>query len=156
MRKKAKPEPRVESSRVEPSQLKSNHRRSEVGLTGEKHQRLPSNQSKQTNPNSIQIWDFSINQISNIRVRQLEILCSDEIEIEIEAANSMASGVVVKLEASASISDNLIGLILAIASSAFIGSSFIIKKKGLKRAAASGNSAGTFFTFHTSFDYHFV
>ncbi|XP_042476931.1 probable magnesium transporter NIPA3 [Macadamia integrifolia] len=39
--------------------------------------------------------------------------------------------------------DNLIGFVLAISSSAFIGASFIIKKKGLKRAAAaSGVRAG--------------
>eukprot|EP00045_Choanoeca_perplexa_P006873 m.59932 g.59932 ORF g.59932 m.59932 type:complete len:396 (+) comp13829_c0_seq2:162-1349(+) len=38
--------------------------------------------------------------------------------------------------------DNRIGLILALSSSAFIGSSFIIKKKGLIRARASGNGAG--------------
>ncbi|KAK7276695.1 hypothetical protein RIF29_17839 [Crotalaria pallida] len=39
--------------------------------------------------------------------------------------------------------ENLIGLILALASSGFIGSSFIIKKQGLKRAAAvSGVRAG--------------
>ncbi|CAI9754331.1 unnamed protein product [Fraxinus pennsylvanica] len=40
---------------------------------------------------------------------------------------------------------NLIGFVLAVASSAFIGSSFIIKKKGLQRARASGcraNSGG--------------
>uniref|UniRef100_A0A7N0RC80 Probable magnesium transporter n=1 Tax=Kalanchoe fedtschenkoi TaxID=63787 RepID=A0A7N0RC80_KALFE len=43
----------------------------------------------------------------------------------------------------ASISDNLLGFILAVASSAFIGSSFIIKKKGLKRAGASGTRAGS-------------
>ncbi|CAM8921630.1 unnamed protein product [Rhodiola kirilowii] len=43
----------------------------------------------------------------------------------------------------ASISDNLLGFILAVASSAFIGSSFIIKKKGLKRAGASGSRAGS-------------
>ncbi|XP_074557102.1 putative magnesium transporter NIPA6 isoform X2 [Curcuma longa] len=38
--------------------------------------------------------------------------------------------------------DNLKGFILAVASSAFIGASFIIKKKGLKRAGASGSRAG--------------
>ncbi|CAK9142764.1 unnamed protein product [Ilex paraguariensis] len=38
-------------------------------------------------------------------------------------------------------STNLIGFILAVASSAFIGSSFIIKKKGLRRAGASGSRA---------------
>ncbi|XP_044508985.1 probable magnesium transporter NIPA6 isoform X1 [Mangifera indica] len=38
--------------------------------------------------------------------------------------------------------DNSMGLILAVASSAFIGSSFILKKKGLKRAGASGTRAG--------------
>ncbi|KAK8658473.1 hypothetical protein V6N13_036679 [Hibiscus sabdariffa] len=39
-------------------------------------------------------------------------------------------------------SDNSKGLILAVASSAFIGSSFILKKKGLKRAGSSGTRAG--------------
>ncbi|KAH9657379.1 putative magnesium transporter NIPA6 [Citrus sinensis] len=40
------------------------------------------------------------------------------------------------------LSENSKGLILAVASSAFIGSSFILKKKGLKRAGASGTRAG--------------
>ncbi|XP_062019003.1 probable magnesium transporter NIPA6 isoform X2 [Rosa rugosa] len=40
------------------------------------------------------------------------------------------------------VSENSIGLILAMASSAFIGCSFILKKKGLKRAAAAGTRAG--------------
>ncbi|KAK6916685.1 Magnesium transporter NIPA [Dillenia turbinata] len=40
-------------------------------------------------------------------------------------------------------SDNEKGLILAISSSVFIGTSFILKKKGLKRAAASGTRAGS-------------
>uniref|UniRef100_A0A5B7B3J2 Probable magnesium transporter n=1 Tax=Davidia involucrata TaxID=16924 RepID=A0A5B7B3J2_DAVIN len=39
--------------------------------------------------------------------------------------------------------DNLIGSGLAVASSAFIGSSFIIKKKGLQRAGASGPRASS-------------
>lgn len=39
-------------------------------------------------------------------------------------------------------SDNGKGLILAVASSVFIGSSFILKKKGLKRAGAIGTRAG--------------
>ncbi|XP_057793476.1 probable magnesium transporter NIPA6 isoform X7 [Salvia miltiorrhiza] len=38
---------------------------------------------------------------------------------------------------------NLIGLGLAVGSSAFIGSSFIIKKKGLQRAGASGSRASS-------------
>ncbi|XP_077218031.1 putative magnesium transporter NIPA6 [Tasmannia lanceolata] len=38
--------------------------------------------------------------------------------------------------------DNLKGFILAILSSGFIGASFIIKKKGLRRAASSGIRAG--------------
>lgn len=38
---------------------------------------------------------------------------------------------------------NLIGFGLAVASSAFIGSSFIIKKKGLQRAGASGSRASS-------------
>lgn len=41
-------------------------------------------------------------------------------------------------------SDNVNGLCLAISSSLFIGSSFIIKKKGLQKAAASGLRAGIF------------
>ncbi|PON83423.1 Magnesium transporter NIPA [Trema orientale] len=40
------------------------------------------------------------------------------------------------------VSDNSKGLILAVASSAFIGTSFILKKKGLKRAGANGTRAG--------------
>ncbi|OAY72089.1 putative magnesium transporter NIPA3 [Ananas comosus] len=39
--------------------------------------------------------------------------------------------------------DNLRGLVLALSSSVFIGSSFIVKKKGLKRAGASGVRAGS-------------
>ncbi|KMZ58306.1 putative Non-imprinted in Prader-Willi/Angelman syndrome region protein,putative [Zostera marina] len=38
--------------------------------------------------------------------------------------------------------DNLKGFVLAVVSSAFIGASFIVKKKGLKRAGASGARAG--------------
>ncbi|XP_057766241.1 probable magnesium transporter NIPA2 isoform X1 [Salvia miltiorrhiza] len=40
------------------------------------------------------------------------------------------------------VSDNVRGFLLAISSSIFIGSSFIIKKKGLKKAGASGTRAG--------------
>lgn len=40
------------------------------------------------------------------------------------------------------ISDNVRGLILAVLSSLFIGTSFILKKKGLRRAAAAGTRAG--------------
>ncbi|XP_058180973.1 probable magnesium transporter NIPA2 isoform X1 [Rhododendron vialii] len=40
-------------------------------------------------------------------------------------------------------SDNVHGLVLAISSSVFIGSSFIIKKKGLKKAGVSGIRAGS-------------
>ncbi|OMO92168.1 Magnesium transporter NIPA [Corchorus capsularis] len=39
-------------------------------------------------------------------------------------------------------SDNVRGLVLALSSSIFIGSSFIIKKKGLKKAGATGLRAG--------------
>ncbi|KAK1299587.1 hypothetical protein QJS10_CPB13g00923 [Acorus calamus] len=38
--------------------------------------------------------------------------------------------------------DNLKGFVLAVVSSAFIGASFILKKKGLKRSGASGPRAG--------------
>lgn len=40
-------------------------------------------------------------------------------------------------------SDNTRGLILAVVSSLFVGMSFILKKKGLRRAAAAGTRAGT-------------
>lgn len=40
-------------------------------------------------------------------------------------------------------SDNIKGLVLALSSSFFIGASFIIKKKGLKRAGATGVRAGS-------------
>ncbi|XVF00931.1 hypothetical protein REPUB_Repub04eG0044700 [Reevesia pubescens] len=40
------------------------------------------------------------------------------------------------------LSDNSMGVILAVASSAFIGTSFILKKKGLKHAGVSGTRAG--------------
>ncbi|XP_020578602.1 probable magnesium transporter NIPA4 isoform X2 [Phalaenopsis equestris] len=39
-------------------------------------------------------------------------------------------------------SDNIKGLVLALSSSFFIGASFIVKKKGLKKASASGVRAG--------------
>ncbi|XP_058215034.1 probable magnesium transporter NIPA4 isoform X2 [Rhododendron vialii] len=39
-------------------------------------------------------------------------------------------------------SDNIKGLVLALSSSFFIGASFIVKKKGLKKAAVSGIRAG--------------
>ncbi|KAM0031553.1 putative magnesium transporter NIPA [Helianthus debilis subsp. tardiflorus] len=39
-------------------------------------------------------------------------------------------------------SDNIKGLILALSSSLFIGASFIVKKKGLIKAGASGTRAG--------------
>lgn len=42
-------------------------------------------------------------------------------------------------------SDNIKGLVLALSSSLFIGASFIVKKKGLKKAGASGVRAGDFF-----------
>lgn len=38
---------------------------------------------------------------------------------------------------------NLKGALLAVASSAFIGVSFIVKKKGLRRAGAAGTRAGS-------------
>jgi hypothetical protein len=41
------------------------------------------------------------------------------------------------------VSENYKGLILAVCSSGFIGASFILKKKGLKRAASRGTRAGT-------------
>lgn len=44
-------------------------------------------------------------------------------------------------------SDNIKGLILALSSSLFIGASFIVKKKGLIKAGASGTRAGTISPF---------
>ena len=53
--------------------------------------------------------------------------------------------------------ENLKGFILALLSSGFIGASFIIKKKGLRKAAAaSGVRAGDFFFFfHFCFGLNF-
>lgn len=44
-------------------------------------------------------------------------------------------------------SDNIKGLVLALSSSFFIGASFIVKKKGLKKAGSSGLRAGKNFSF---------
>lgn len=44
--------------------------------------------------------------------------------------------------AAGGLSDQSLGLLLATSSGLFIGSSFIIKKKGLRRAGASGLRAG--------------
>lgn len=44
-------------------------------------------------------------------------------------------------------SDNIKGLVLALSSSVFIGASFIVKKKGLKKAGASGVRAGNLTEF---------
>lgn len=46
------------------------------------------------------------------------------------------------------VSDLNKGLILAISSSLFIGSSFIVKKKGLRRAGATGLRAGPWEELH--------
>jgi len=43
--------------------------------------------------------------------------------------------------------DNIKGLVLALSSSFFIGASFIVKKKGLKKAGASGLRAGKVSSF---------
>jgi hypothetical protein len=53
--------------------------------------------------------------------------------------------------------DNMKGVVLALLSSGFIGASFIIKKKGLRKAAAtSGVRAGEFiFPFFFSFFLNF-
>lgn len=40
--------------------------------------------------------------------------------------------------------DNVHGLVLAVSSSIFIGSSFIVKKKGLTNARGTGTGAGLF------------
>jgi hypothetical protein len=50
--------------------------------------------------------------------------------------------------------DNIKGLVLALSSSVFIGASFIVKKKGLKKAGASGIRAGIFlFLFFFFYDF---
>lgn len=48
------------------------------------------------------------------------------------------------------VSDNSTGLILAVLSSGFIGTSFILKKKGLKRASASTGGFGAGLCFFSS------
>ena len=45
------------------------------------------------------------------------------------------------------ISDNVKGLVLALSSSVFIGSSYIVKKKGLKNAGRNGTRAGSIQSF---------
>lgn len=60
----------------------------------------------------------------------------------------MASSMVTHNEAAiVPSSENLKGFILAVASGAFIGSSFIIKKLGLQRAGASGPRASKCYSF---------
>lgn len=51
------------------------------------------------------------------------------------------------------VSNNVVGLSLAMVSGAFIGASFILKKKGLRRAGKSGTRAGSFenYIFQLSF-----
>jgi hypothetical protein len=44
--------------------------------------------------------------------------------------------------AAGGLSDQSIGLLLALSSSIFIGSSFVIKKRGLRRAGTTGVRAG--------------
>lgn len=51
--------------------------------------------------------------------------------------------------------DNIRGLVLALSSSLFIGSSFIVKKKGLKRAGAHGVRAGLVFLGFSSLSFPF-
>ena len=51
-------------------------------------------------------------------------------------------------EVSAAVSDQSIGLVLAISSSVFIGSSFIVKKRGLRIAGSTGLRAGTLVGMH--------
>jgi len=54
-------------------------------------------------------------------------------------------------------SSNLLGFILAMVSSAFIGSSFIIKKKGLRKAGVSGPRASkSSFFFFCEMDFGFL
>ncbi|KAI3436890.1 hypothetical protein D9Q98_006298 [Chlorella vulgaris] len=54
-----------------------------------------------------------------------------------DASNDAAAG------GASSFSDQTIGLMLALSSSLFIGSSFVIKKRGLRRAGATGVRAGS-------------
>jgi drug/metabolite transporter (DMT)-like permease len=54
-------------------------------------------------------------------------------------------------------SDNIKGLVLALSSSFFIGASFIVKKKGLKKAGASGIRAGSILFFDPlAASFHYV
>jgi len=46
--------------------------------------------------------------------------------------------------------DNVVGLVLAVSSSVFIGSSFIVKKMGLIKAASNGKRAGSIKLFFKS------
>jgi hypothetical protein len=50
------------------------------------------------------------------------------------------------------VSENYKGLILAVCSSGFIGASFILKKKGLKRAVSRGGTRAGSIHLFSSFD----
>lgn len=59
-----------------------------------------------------------------------------------EGAVATSAGGVADGSSTGGFSDQFIGLTLAISSSAFIGASFIIKKKGLQKAGSTGLRAG--------------
>ncbi|CAA2974592.1 probable magnesium transporter NIPA4 [Olea europaea subsp. europaea] len=56
-------------------------------------------------------------------------MAESEVSVRVDAASDLYKGMS---------SDNIKGLVMALSSSAFIGGSFIVKKKGLKKAGASG------------------
>ncbi|CAA2993682.1 probable magnesium transporter NIPA4 [Olea europaea subsp. europaea] len=60
-------------------------------------------------------------------------MAASEVDVALDAASASYKGMS---------SDNIKGLVMALSSSAFIGASFIVKKKGLKKAGASGIRAG--------------
>lgn len=57
-------------------------------------------------------------------------------------AGPVVAGAAAAAANSAGMSDQMIGLLLALSSSIFIGSSFVIKKRGLRRAGSTGVRAG--------------
>lgn len=80
--------------------------------------------------------------------------CSSSFAAQISELDENLQQSMTTNEPSISSNDNLIGFLLAMLSSAFIGSSFIIKKLGLRRAGASGSRASEFSRINF-FDFNF-
>ena len=106
---------------------------------------LPSKQ-----PTSSKLFWFAKKSLASIGSRQFRVFEVSEERFDlwgIRMAESGGGGGGWRDSYRGMSSDNIKGLVLAISSSLFIGASFIVKKKGLKKAGASGVRAGFFFLF---------